>query len=411
MNKADSERISGMLIHEGWTEVSQPDEADLILINGCAVREKAEFRAVHRAREFIRFKSGVRVGLIGCTAEWIKHSVNDLLPDIFLTASPARFQEIPVLAITGGHALGGHEWKPDDTRPQRGTGIRAWIPIMRGCNQWCSYCVVPTTRGEQISFPVEHILEKARDALARGYVELVLLGQRVSAYRYDNCDFVDLVSRIEKLPGLKRLRFTAPYPSDISESLLRHMGSSEIVEHRLHLPLQSGSDRILARMNRGYTIEQYRTLIESARKNVADLGLSTDLIVGFPGEREDDFEMTVKAVKEFRFDTAFTFAYSERKGTRAADMDEQVDPDVRRERLRRLIDVHHGTLARHRSRFIGIHTSIIVEGPDRKEPDHSLGKTSSGIVVILRGTYSIGSEVAVMINGLRGHTLVGVPIA
>jgi len=410
MNKADTERISGMLVHEGWIAVQAPEEADLILVNGCAVREKAENRAVQRARSFNRIGEKVKVGLIGCAAEWIGDSVRDLLPDIYLAASPARFHELPRLAVHGGYAMGSSEWEPEDTNPDRGTGIRAWIPIMRGCDQWCSYCVVPTTRGKQISFPAEYVIGKATDALNRGYVELVLLGQRVSAYRHEDLDFLDLIAGIEKIPGVKRIRFTAPYPSDISEPLLRFMGSSDIVEHRLHLPLQSGSNRILTRMNRGYSMEQYRDLIAAARKHIPDLALSTDLIVGFPGELERDFEDTVSAVKEFKFDTAFTFAYSERKGTSAADMDGKVAPAVQRDRLKRLIDVHHEVLGRQRSGFIGRRVKIIVEGADTKEPNYSLGKTSGGIVVILPGEYAIGSEVVVTINGLRGHTLVGSPL-
>lgn len=405
MNKADSERVAGLFLTRGWKETQDPSDAELILVNGCAVRLKAEKRAVNRANEYVHTFPGAKVALIGCVAEWQGQELLNTLPGLHLLVSPARLNELPDLAKDGGIALGHTMWGAERTEPRRGMGIRAWIPVMRGCDQNCSFCVVPATRGTQVSFPPSFVMERAVDALESGYIELVLLGQRVSAYSYRGISFAALLKQLAALPGLRRIRFTAPYPSDIGDDLLEVMASSDVVEKRLHLPLQSGSDRVLKLMGRGYTITSYLDLVERARALIPGLGLSTDLIVGFPGETEADFGATLAVVRAVGFDTAFTFAYSPRPGTVAASLQDQVPAEVSQERLARLVSAHHEVLAEKRKEEVGAMVKVLVEGPDRKDPHFMMGKTSNGRVVILEGDFASGDEVSARVIGLRGHTL------
>lgn len=409
MNKADSELVAGLLAASGFEEVSHPAQADVVLVNGCVVRAKAEEKAMTRVRQLLRAPWRPKVGLIGCAAQWRGDSLFAELPGLHLAASPSRLDEIPALIETGGGALGHVPWSAIQAGARRCPGTRAWIPVMRGCDHRCTFCVVPRTRGPEVSFPPSYIMRHAREAVAAGYVELDLLGQRVSAYRHAELTFAGLVRRLAVLPGVKRIRFTAPYPSDIEDELLCVMAGEPTVEHRLHLPLQSGSDRILARMGRGYTVAQYVAIVEKARRLMPDFGLSTDLIVGFPGETAADYQATESIVADLGFDTAFTFMFSPRAGTPAALMDDQVPREVKKERLARLIAVHHDTLRARLKEALGRRMDVVVEGYDAQEPGYSVGKGSNGRVAVLPGQYELGSVVSIKVTGVRGHTLCGEP--
>lgn len=406
MNKADSERAAGLLVHHGWEEVDEPRHATLILVNGCAVRARAEAKALHRVKELMRTVPRAKVGLMGCVAQWLGQRLMTEMPQLHLLLSPGRLAELEPLARRGGVALGyGTESAP--TGPvRRCPGIKAWIPVMRGCDLACTFCVVPSTRGPEISFPPQAILDAASHAVTEGKVELDLLGQRVSAYRYGDVTFSRLVRTLARIPGVKRIRFTAPYPSDVEDDLLAVMAEEPVVERRLHLPLQSGADRILARMGRGYTVSQYLTLVEKARALIPDVSISTDLIVGFPGETEEDFEATAWVVAHVGFDTAFTFKFSPRPGTPAAAMAGQVPEEVKQERLERLIQFHHQTLSERTTRWVGRQEEVLVEA---HEGYNSLGRTTHGRVATLPGHYELGTLVRVTVTEVRGHTLYGVP--
>jgi len=252
-------------------------------------------------------------------------------------------------------------------------------------------------------------MEMASDAIRSGRVELDLLGQRVSAYHYRGLTFAALVRDLARMPGVKRIRFTAPYPSDVHDELLGVMASEATVEHRLHLPLQSGSDSILARMGRGYTVSQYLAIVEKARTLMPCLGLSTDIIVGFPGETEEDYRATESLVRDVGFDTAFTFMFSPRTQTPAAGMEDQVPQAVKKERLARLIAAHHSTLRTRLLEMVGRTTEVLIERHDGSDPGYSFGKASNGRVAAVVGHYEPGSVVSLRVTGLLGHTLYGEP--
>jgi len=409
MNKADSERVTGLLVAGGWEEASRVDEADIVLVNGCVVRAKAEEKAVARVRELLRGRRRIKVGLIGCAAEWRGEELLRELPALHLMVSPSRLDEIPTLVDAGGTALGHRPWIRQGVEMQRCAGIRAWIPVMRGCDQHCTFCVVPRTRGPEVSLPPSFVMELAQGAIREGYVELDLLGQRVSAYRHRGLTFASLVRELARLPGVKRIRFTAPYPADVGDDLLHVMASEPTVEHRLHLPLQSGSDSVLERMGRGYTVMQFVDVVEKARALMPSLGLSTDVIVGFPGETEDDYRATESIVRDVGFDTAFTFMFSPRAGTPAAGMDGQLPQETKKERLARLIEVHHRTLQTKLLGMVGRTMDVLIERYEGVDPGYSFGRASSGRVAAVEGWYAPGSVVSLTVTGLEGHTLYGVP--
>jgi tRNA-2-methylthio-N6-dimethylallyladenosine synthase len=269
--------------------------------------------------------------------------------------------------------------------------------------------VVPRTRGPEVSLPPAFVMELAHHAIQAGYVELDLLGQRVSAYRSHGRTFATLVRELARVSGVKRIRFTAPYPSDVDDELLHVMADEATVEHRLHLPLQSGSDSVLARMGRGYTVSQYVAIVEKARTLMPWLGLSTDIIVGFPGETEEDYRATESLVREVGFDTAFTFMFSPRVGTPAAGMDRQVSSETKKERLARLIAAHHSTLRVKLLEMVGRTMEVLIDRYDGSDPGCSSGRASNGRVVAVLGRYEPGTAVSLTVTGLHGHTLYGVP--
>ncbi|MBN1424278.1 MiaB/RimO family radical SAM methylthiotransferase [Candidatus Fermentibacteria bacterium] len=410
MNKADSERVAGALLATGWSEADSMDQADMVLVNGCVVRAKAEQKALLRVRELLQRQRPPKVGLIGCAAQWRGAGLFRELPALHLMVSPSRLDELPSIASEGGCLLGESELRSPGTVIRRRSGIKAWIPVMHGCDHGCTFCVVPQTRGHETSLPPPHVMRIASEAVRAGHVELDLLGQRVSAYRYRGVTFAALVQQLALMAGVKRIRFTAPYPADVGDDLLQIMADSRVVEHRLHLPLQSGSDRVLARMGRGYTVSEYMGIVERGRSLMPDFGLSTDIIVGFPGETEADYATTERLVRDAEFDTAFTFMFSPRAGTPAAAMDGQIPHYVKKERLARLISVLHDTLERRLANFVGTTMEVLVERLDESTGDHSVGKASNGRVVAIAGRHAAGELVTVKVTGLQGHTLNAVPV-
>ncbi len=415
MNQADSEVISSILLDAGY-QPAQAEEADIILLNTCAVREHAEQRVLGRIGQLHRLKSrkpGLILAVVGCMAQRLGRGLMEENPYINLVAGPDNYRQLPQMieASGNGHPFVKTELAPQETysniTPCRQNRITAWVPIMRGCNNFCSYCVVPYVRGRERSIPHPFILKQVSQLAEQGYKEVTLLGQNVNSYRDGQVDFARLLRLIDQNTEIPRLRFLSPHPKDMSERVLAVMAEGKSICEHLHLPLQSGSTKILQRMRRGYTAEQFLDLVDRARKTIRGLALSTDIIVGFPGEREEDFQETLNLVKEIQFDSAFTYRYSPRRGTQAFDLPDDVPPEEKRQRLERLISLQRQIMAEKHKRLVGSHLEVLVERRNRRGA--LLGRTRTDKPVALEDgrALALGDIVEVEIVGATSATLVG----
>src|SRR5580765_6991800 len=341
MNVADSELMAGVLESAGMTLTDRPERADAIVINTCAIREHAELRVLGRLGEFTRLKRlrpELVVGVAGCMAQHLRSRLLDRARVLDLVVGPDGYRHLPdLLRRAAGEPVANVRLDRDETygdlEPKRGSGVRAWITAQRGCDKFCTYCVVPYTRGRERSLPLEDLIRQARHAVAQGYREIVYLGQTVNSYHDGTHDFADLLRATDAIEGLLRIRFTSPHPSDMSGRVIAAIADCEKVCPQVHLPLQSGSDRILEAMDRTYTLAHYMEIVAKLRAAIPDLALSTDIIVGFTGETEDDFERTLQVIREVRFDSAFLFKYSARPDTKAFRWQETVSEEEKGERL------------------------------------------------------------------------------
>ncbi len=410
MNFLESELLLTVLTRSGVSVVQQPDQADVAVVNGCLVREHAEERAWEKVRA-LRAGGVPVVGVIGCLAR----SSRGVGPADF-AVSPEHYDRLlEVMAQRGSSApsLVSYEgpWL-DGVSTRIGTAVTAWVAISRGCNNFCSYCVVPHARGREESRSPDAIIGEI-EGLARGRCrEVVLIGQNVNSYRFGPVDFPDLLKRIDALRLVPRIRFLTSHPRDMGPATLEAMAGSDTICHHLHLPVQAGSDRVLERMNRGYSAARYMMLVQEARALMPDLGITTDLMVGFPGESSADFSRTLSLVRDVEFDAAFTFGYSPRPGTVAATMNDRVSQRVVGERLRTLIDTVRDSAARRLRRRIGSVVEVLVEGESPKSTDEYIGRSREGNVVVAPRTGLTPGEVArVEITQLRGFTLWGRTVA
>lgn len=419
MNERDSETISALLSREGMRETEDPKTADVILLNTCAVRETAESKVWSRLG---RLHSMRRVGdsmpvmvLAGCMAQ-IPENLDRLrqrVPFVQVVAGPGNLHKIPALvqearaaqeaarasetpaprgaaiAVTPPRAGSKRDEStqvlPEGLPRKNVPGVTAYVTIMYGCDNFCSYCVVPFVRGPQVSRPMGVIGEEVASLVGRGYKEITLLGQNVNAYGADTGDkdgFSRLLRDLNRVPGLHRLRYFTSHPRDFTRAMVDAVRDCDKVCEHFHLPLQSGSDRILKVMNRGYTREEYMDLLAYVRKTVPDHGLTTDIIVGFPGETEEDFQETLDVVREARFDGAFTFAFSPRKGTSAAKMKGQVSQAEKSRRMQALVEVQSEITRELNQALIGKELEILVERDDSTEPGAVRGRTRTGKTVI-----------------------------
>src|SRR5271167_3028503 len=325
MNVADSELVGGVLRRAGYAIAAGPEDADVILLNTCAIREHAEERVLRRLGDLARFKHDrpeVRLGLLGCMAQHNRAALIEKAPWLDLVAGPDSYRRLPEL-------LGRARFDPAvDVRLDRGEtyadiapahegGVRAFVTAMRGCDRFCAFCVVPYVRGRERSVPPEDLLREIRDLADRGVREVMLLGQTVNAYRFDDVDFGALLRMIARIDGIERIRFTSPHPSDMSDSVIDAMATEPKVQPYVHLPLQSGSDRVLAAMERGYTVDEYFALVAKLRRSIPGLAMSTDIIVGFHSEEDSDFRATLNVMRAVSYDGAYSFKYSLRDHTRA----------------------------------------------------------------------------------------------
>jgi len=380
MNVADSETMAGVLERAGMTLCDRPEDADAILVNTCAIREHAEQRVLGRLGEFARLKAArpsLVVGVAGCMAQHLRARLLDRARVLDLVVGPDGYRRLPeLLARAASAPVADVRLDRDETygdlEPKRAGGVRAWITVQRGCDKFCTYCVVPYTRGRERSLPLDELIAQVRTAVARGYREVVFLGQTVNSYRDGTHDFADLLRAANAVEGLERIRFTSPHPGDMSERVVRAIAECERVCPQVHLPLQSASDRILAAMDRQYTLAEYRDVVARLRDAIPGLALSTDIIVGFPGETEEDFERTVDYMRDVRYDSAFLFKYSARPDTKAWRHPETVSEEEKGRRLERLIALQLGISGALNDRMIGRDVEVLVEGPARR-PDRAVG--------------------------------------
>ena len=416
MNVSDSELMLGKLIESGYESIAEPDGADVILINTCAIREHAEQRVIGRLGEMkSRMKHGAVVGVTGCMAQRLGSQLLDRLKHVSLVIGPDGYRDLPSLIETARRGVRTTatdfdlEEHYEDFTPRRFEGVKAWIPVQRGCDYKCTYCIVPTTRGPERSRRLAEVLRETEAVVASGISEIVLLGQTVNSYFDGEHDFADLVRAVGSVPGVRRLRFTSPHPNDFSERVIRALAETESVCEHVHLPMQSGSSRTLKRMLRRYTREGYMECIEELRAAIPDLSLTTDIIVGFPGETEDDFAETLTAVEAVGFDDAYTFKFSPREGTPATRFPatESVPDEVASERLARLIATVRGGTRERNLKLLGERREVLVEKAARRG-GLLQSRTRDFKTVMIPGDVSlIGRYLNVELTGTTGSTFIG----
>jgi tRNA-2-methylthio-N6-dimethylallyladenosine synthase len=412
MNVADTELIRGHLARSGYTHTADASLADVILLNTCAIREHAEERIFGRLGDLARHKRErphVQIGLAGCMAQHFRDRLLDRTPALDFVAGPDTYRRLPEL-LAGDPFVDvrlDREETYADIVPERQAGVRAWVTVMRGCDKFCTFCIVPYVRGRERSLPFPAVLEQVRDAAVRGYREVVFLGQTVNAYRDGERDFGDLLGAASAVDGIERIRFTSPHPSDMTESVIEAMAGSAKVCPQLHLPVQSGSTPVLERMARGYTTDDYLRLVERLRAAVPGISLSTDIIVGFPGESERDFEETLGLMRAVRYDGAFMFKYSRREHTRAFKWEETVSEAEKAARLQAVIELQESIAAEINATWVGREVEVLVEGPARRREGWLAGKTPHFKTAVFPDPGAVpGDLVPVRVADSTAHTLI-----
>jgi tRNA-2-methylthio-N6-dimethylallyladenosine synthase len=417
MNVADTELILGHLAAHGYERADVPDAADVILVNTCAIREHAEARVLGRLGELARVKRrrpDVRLGVTGCMAQHLRGTLRERAPWVDVLVGPDGYRRLPELLA--GDAADPHvalRLDPAETYADlpiaREPGVRAWVTVMRGCDRFCTFCIVPYVRGRERSLPGPAIIDDVRALAAAGVREVVFLGQTVNAYHDGLWDFAELLRQTAEVPGILRIRFTSPHPADVSERLIETMGTVPAIAPQIHLPVQAGSDRVLARMAREYTVAEYEALVARLRERVPGIALSTDVIVGFPDEHVDDFAATEALLRRVRYDSAFLFKYSAREGTRAWKWGDTVPEDEKGRRLARLVEVQEAVSAEINRALVGSDVEVLVEGPARRTPGWMAGKTPQLKTVVFPGPARVGDVVRVRVEATTSHTLRGRP--
>ena len=427
MNVGDSEILVSIMQDEGYRYTEDIAQADVILVNTCSIRDNAEQRIWGRLREFHRYKrarKGLVVGIVGCMAERLREELFERETVVDVVAGPDSYRELPRLvaaAAAGGHGVNvqlSHEETYGDIRPVRldRNGVSAFISIMRGCNNFCSYCVVPYTRGRERSRDPQTILREAQELFSAGYREVTLLGQNVNSYRWkegtaEAVDFPALVERVAGISPLLRVRFATSHPKDLSDRLIEVMASYPNICRAVHLPAQSGSDRMLAAMNRKYTRAWYLERVAAIRRRMPDCAVTTDLIAGFCGETAEDHAQTLSLMREVGYDSAYMFKYSQRPGTLASrTMTDDVSEEVKTARLNEIIALQNELSTASNERDMGNVFEVLVEGLSRRSSEQLCGRTSQNKMVVFdrTGETAPGDYVRVRITGCTSATLFGV---
>jgi tRNA-2-methylthio-N6-dimethylallyladenosine synthase len=424
MNEYDSDRMADVLAREGLALTDRPDDADVILFNTCSVREKAQERVFHDLGRVRALKAGrpdLLIGVGGCVASQEGAAIVRRAPYVDLVFGPQTLHRLPAM-IRARRESGEPQVdisfpeieKFDHLPPPRVDGASAFVSIMEGCSKYCSFCVVPYTRGEEMSRPFDDVLTEIADLALSGVKEVTLLGQNVNAYRgptgiADECaDLAQLLEYAAEIPGIERLRYTTSHPKEMTPRLIDAYASNDKLVSHLHLPVQSGSDRVLAAMKRGYAALEYKSIVRKLRARRPALSLTSDFIVGFPGETDDDFDRTLRLVEDVGFDGAFSFAYSPRPGTPAADLPDQVPADVKQARLARLQALLDSQYKTHSERMVGTRQRVLVTGTAVKNPRELAARTENNRVVNFAGDRaSIDHYVDVDITAALPHSLRG----
>ncbi|MFW5966927.1 MAG: tRNA (N6-isopentenyl adenosine(37)-C2)-methylthiotransferase MiaB [Persicimonas sp.] len=423
MNLADSELMGGVLADSGFSSADELAEADVILINTCAVRERAEDRVFGRLSHLLRFKNenpDLILGVTGCMAEHLRDKIVDQAPYVDLVIGPDAYRRLPDLL---DEAMGEVRDPVIDVKldkdevyegltPKRKEGVGGWVTVQRGCDKFCTFCIVPFVRGRERGVPPADIVRQCENLAERGYKQVTLLGQTVNSYRHEETDFADLLEMIVPIDGIERIRFTSPYPTDFTPKLIDTIASHDEICNYLHLPAQSGSNRMLDKMRRQYTREEFDQLVADIRQAIPDIALSTDIIVGFPGETDEDFEKTLELMESTRFDFAYMFKYSERSNTYAArNLDDDIPEEVKGERLKRLIELQEEISAEVFESRVGRTETVLVEGPSKRDPAELCGRTDDFKTTVFPRlddrTIEPGELVDVRITDCTSHTLLG----
>lgn len=416
MNLADTEVVLGILKNSGYEKTDDAENADVIFLNTCSVRDNAEQRIHGRLGNLKALKekeNGPVLGILGCMAERLRKELIEKKKMVDLVIGPDEYRRLPQFiesAFYGEKGIGvklSRTETYDDIEPYREDGLQAWISVMRGCDKFCTYCVVPYTRGRERSRNFESIVNEVKTLSQRGFREVTLLGQNVNSYKNNNYDFSDLLAACAAVDRDIRIRFTTSHPMDLSDKLLNTISENSNLCNYIHLPVQSGSNRILEAMNRSYTIEHYFTIIEKARSLMPDISFSTDIIAGFPSENEEDHKMTLDIMKKVRYNGAYMFKYSERDGTKAAKLEDDVPEEVKGRRLQEIIDLQQEISVEMNNNMIGAEQEILIEGKSRKSEDFLSGRTDTNKLTIIPASHGIeqGDYVKVKINRATSATL------
>jgi len=418
MNEHDSERMKGMLESLGYAEAPERAAADLILFNTCSIRETADSRFVAHLGEAKRLKREHPervVGVGGCWAQSVKDELFVRFPFVDVAFGPGQVHRLAEFLTSDSLTAQGYfEFEGFTGRlpAKRAREFQGWVQISVGCNCVCSYCIVPSTRGREVSRPAAELVAEVARLATDGVTEITLLGQNVNSYGRDLRDaervtFAGLLAQLDAIDGIERIRYTSPHPKDMREDVIRaHAQLASLCEH-IHLPLQSGSSAVLKRMRRTYTRERYLDRVALIREHVPDCALTTDIIVGFPGETEADFEQTLELAELVGYDGAFTFIFSPRRGTEAATLPDQLEHEIKVQRLERLVEVIQRRARERAQRFVGRAVEVLVEGPSRTDPTRLRGRSRHNKVVNFTGLASPGELVEVEITGATSQTLMG----
>ena len=417
MNVSDSELMLGLLARDGYAVVNTPAQADVLLVNTCAVRDHAEQRVLSRMGELKGFKrAGGVLGVVGCMAQRLGPKLLERVPEVDLVVGPDGYRNLPELiarASTGARAadVEFRGWEHyEDVPARRADAVSAYVTVQRGCDYRCTFCIVPMTRGPERSRRLADVVDEVRRLAAGGTTEVTLLGQTVNSYTDGSADFADLLRAVGAVPGVRRVRFTSPYPTDFTDRVLRAMAETPAVCQHVHLPVQSGSNAVLKRMLRRYTRERYLEVVAALRAAVPGLALTTDIIVGFPGETEAEFQETLDLVETVGFDDAYTFKYSPREGTPAVRIRNAVPGDVAGARLERLVGLVRQLARRRNVELVGTTHEVLVEGM-AKRGGLLQTRTRANKVVLVEGPESwIGTYTRVRLTGTTGSTFTGWPV-
>jgi tRNA-2-methylthio-N6-dimethylallyladenosine synthase len=418
MNLADTELVLGILGNKGYSVTKEAKDADIVLLNTCSIRENAEQRIYGRLGKFKELKGhkpNLIVGILGCMAERLRKDLIEEKKVVDLVVGPDEYRRLPEyidIAFNGEKGIGVRLSRTetyDDIIPYREDGLQAWLSVMRGCDKFCTFCVVPFTRGRERSRTLSSIADEIRQLSQRGFKEITLLGQNVNSYNDNGNDFADLLTACAVIDRQMRIRFTTSHPQDLSDKLLYTIAEHPNLCNYIHLPVQSGSNRILKLMNRTYTIEHYLGLIERARKIIPGVSFSTDIIAGFPGETYEDHLMTLEIMEKVRYDGAYMFKYSPREGTKSFKMTDDVSEEIKTKRLQEIIELQQRIAFEKNLQLSGTEDVVLVEGLSKKSDKFLAGRTDTNKVVIFPVIENVnaGDFVKVKINRVTHATLFG----